>query len=458
MKLKHFILSYILLLVIFSSCTFSLFNTNREVDILGEKLSEIARPYIESGQVAGMAVGLAKGKEILLLKGYGKANLEFDVPMPADASFEIGSVTKQFTAVAIMQLVEQGKLSLEDDFTKYIPFNTQGNTISIARLLDHTSGIMGYTEARAFGEIARLALPRDTLLRLMEVEPFDFATGEAEIYNNTAFYILGLIIEKLSGQSYEEYIRENIFDKTDMSRSYYTDLERVIPKRTSGYEFYNDTLYRAGFLDPTWPYAAGSLSSTVEDLLNWNYKLHNGEVLKEELYQELIKPGQLNDGTQLRYAKGLAVGKYKGQDIIQHGGGIPGYLTASKYLPEEQLSIVVIFNTAGPAAPDQVANDLIDFYLNLEEPTFSKFEGKLTDFVGEYEGRGRGQTISLKVSTADGQLVLENMTNGQVDTLNYISNDKWGLGTSEYDFRRKGNAITCLDMDFMYGHYVLPKK
>jgi len=148
MKLKHFVLTYVLLLVIFSSCTFSLFNTNREGNALVEKLDSIIKPLLDSQMIAGAAIGVAQNGTFLLRERYGFADLEWNIPMPSDASFEIGSVTKQFTGVAILQLAEQGKLSLEDDFTKYIDFDTDGRKISINQLLYHTSGIKSYTESR----------------------------------------------------------------------------------------------------------------------------------------------------------------------------------------------------------------------------------------------------------------------------------------------------------------------
>ena len=168
---------------------------------LERKVDDLVKPYFEGPKIAGIAIGVFKGNEKILLKSYGFADLEFEVKLPTDASFEIGSVTKQFTAAATLQLAEQGRLSLEDDISKYIKFDTKGKKVTVRHLLSHTSGIRGYTELPFFEDFAIRKFKRDTLLYMVEKEPFDFDPGEALIYNNTGFFMLGLIIEKVSGMS-----------------------------------------------------------------------------------------------------------------------------------------------------------------------------------------------------------------------------------------------------------------
>ncbi len=455
MKLKHFVLTYVLLLVIFSSCTFSLFNTNREGNALVEKLDSIIKPLLDSQMVAGAAIGVAQNGTFLLRESYGFADLEWNIPMPIDASFEIGSVTKQFTGVAILQLAEQGKLSLEDDFTKYIDFDTDGRKISINQLLHHTSGIKSYTQSRQFMKVAFRELPRDTMLRLMETEPFDFEPGEAQIYNNTAYFILGLVIEKLSNKTYAEYIEENIFDKAGMHNSYYKSVTEIVKKRAKGYQFYEGQLYHASYLHPNWPYSAGSLCSTVEDLLKWNQALHNGKILNAKMYEELLSVGTLNDGTTLRYAKGITLDQYKGYQMIEHGGGIPGFLSSTIHFPEENLTIVSLFNTSGPAAPSDIAKELAGFLLDFQEADYKKYEGNIEKLIGTYQGPGRGQSVTVKVTTADNYLVVEDSENNTPDTLHYVGNEKWISDNTFYQFKKSNTMITGLRKDHKYGHYIL---
>lgn len=162
-------------------------------------IDSIVDKALEGGKAAGMSVGVVKGRDTLVLKGYGFADLEFDVRTPDRAVYEIGSVTKQFTASSILLLQERGQLSLDDPITKYLPtYPTQGHAITIRRLLDHTSGIKGYTELPEFGNFMKRHEPRDSLVALFSNKPFDFNTGDDLIYNNSAYFLVGLIIEKVS--------------------------------------------------------------------------------------------------------------------------------------------------------------------------------------------------------------------------------------------------------------------
>lgn len=422
-------------------------------------VNDLVQPEIDSQQLAGVAVGVKKGDQTLLLKTYGYADLEHEVPMPLDASFEIGSVTKQFTAAAILQLAEAGQLSLEDDFTQYVDFDTGGRTISIQRLLDHTSGIKGYTEVPAFfGEFSVSDFPRDTLLRRMEKEPFDFEPGEAEIYNNTAYFILGLIIEEVSGQLYADYVEENLFAKARMDNSYYCSNSRIVKDRAHGYAMAPEGMVRAAYLNHKWPYAAGSLCSTAEDLLKWNEALHGGKVLSEAMYQSLITPGVLNDGTELRYCKGITNFDYKGNQCISHGGGINGFLSESRYFPEEDLTIVVLVNTTAPSTPDEIADQISDEMLNIQEPEPLDYDGDVTILSGKYEGAARGMPLTMYVEGKDGVLLISGEEGGEQDTLNYYGG-YWGDGSvPRATFLIKDGEAEELRYDHISGYYRLKRQ
>jgi CubicO group peptidase (beta-lactamase class C family) len=324
-------------------------NASPERAALIARIDSIVNTPIASGKVAGASVAVVKGQDTILIKGYGKADLEFDVATPQDAIYEIGSVTKQFTAVGIMLLAEQGKLSLDDDITKYFPgYNSQGNRIPVRRLLDHTSGIKGYTELPEFGRIG-MTDALDTLVGIFSKKPFDFKTGEEEIYNNSAYFLAGLIIEKLSGKTYADFVKENLFDKAGMTNSRYCSESAIVKNRAHGYDAADTmgTLIRARYLNHKWPYAAGSLCSTVRDLVKWNHALHNGQILSPASYSELIAPSTLNDGTKLRYAKGLALVPLSGRRAIWHDGGINGFISLNRWLPDDTLSVVVLWNSPG---------------------------------------------------------------------------------------------------------------
>ena len=224
-------------------------------------LDSAARAHAEQEMVAGVSVAVVQGADTLLMAGYGSADLEWGVPTPPDggASYEIGSVTKQFTAAAILLLAERGDLDLDADASTYVPeFDFKGRSVPLRRLLDHTSGIKGYTEMPVFGELAMMDLPRDTLVTLVESEPFEFEPGTAAIYNNSAYFLLGLVIEAVSGQSYEDFVAENLFGPLGMEDSYYCSESAIRQDRAHGYDGTPDGLIRKRYLDHTWPYAAGS--------------------------------------------------------------------------------------------------------------------------------------------------------------------------------------------------------
>ena len=185
-------------------------------------IDAILEAPIKDGKIAGASVAVVKGGTTLLMKEYGSADLELAVPTPPKATYEIGSVTKQFTAAAILLLAEQGKLSLDDELTTLLPdYPSQGHRVTVRRLLNHTSGIKGYTEMPEFREFQRLERPRQELVTLFGGQPFEFAPGEQQTYNNSAFFLLGLIIEKVSGTTYEAFVKANLFDRVGMPDSYY---------------------------------------------------------------------------------------------------------------------------------------------------------------------------------------------------------------------------------------------
>src|SRR5438552_10865351 len=258
---------------------------------LSAKIDAIVEAPVRAGRVAGASVAVVKGNETIVTKGYGFADLELDVPTPPQATYEIGSITKQFTAAAILLLVEEGKLSLADEMTKFLPdYPMQGNHVTIRHLLNHTSGIKGYTELPEFRDFQMLKRPREELVKLFSGRPFDFKPGEEQIYNNSAFFLLGLIIEKVSGTPYAEFIQQQLFDRVGMKDSYYCSERAIHKNHAHGYDTDRDTLVLKAYVDHSWPYAAGSLCSNATDLVAWNKAVHGGKVWKPESYREKTSP------------------------------------------------------------------------------------------------------------------------------------------------------------------------
>ena len=400
-------------------------NGNSNVNELTQFADSLYQAHLDSAHMAGGAILVVQGKDTLLNKGYGKANIEFDVPMPNDASFEIGSITKQFTAAAILRLADEGKISLDDDLTKYVEFDTKGRNIPVRMLLNHTSGIMGYTEIPEFGELTKLKMERDTLLRLVETHDFLFEPGETISYNNTGYFLLGLIIEAASDTTYQAYLKEQFFDPLGMNNTYYCSETTVHKKKASGYDLTPDGLNHKGYIDHTWPYAAGSLCSTTEDLMKWTKALHNGKVLSDELYEMLINPETLNDGTPMRYAFGLYNYIDNGHKRISHGGGIPGFISEARYYPEDDLYVVSLVNTGGPYGGGFFADQVTWELLEKEEPTSLEMENGLEQFAGEYGGNVGGETMEVMVSFTDDAMIVKP---GELepDTLTiYLGNKTW---------------------------------
>jgi CubicO group peptidase (beta-lactamase class C family) len=428
---------------------------------LAATIDAIVEAPIKAGKVAGASVAVVRGNQTIVERGYGLADLQLDVPTPPRAIYEIGSVTKQFTAAAMLLLAEEGKLSLDDELTKFLPdYQTSGHRITIRQLHNHTSGIKGYTELEEFGELMALKKPKEELVKLFSSKPFDFAPGEDLIYNNSAYFLLGLIIEKATGQSYADVIKTRLFDKVGMTDSSYCS-NRVIQKnKVQGFDTENGTLVLKRYLDHTWPYAAGSLCSSAHDLALWNRALHGGKVLKPESYRAMTTPGTLADGSPVRYAMGVAVLDVGGRRVISHGGGINGFLSHAEYYPAEDLTVVVLFNTAGPVGPQAVAREIVDAVLGKSPAPDRPYDGDLSAFVGSYSGRGRGRPTEIKVEArgADLHVVRGTGPSATDERLNYLGDDVFGFRESLLYFRRTGGKVTSVRLDSVGGNVVLERK
>jgi CubicO group peptidase (beta-lactamase class C family) len=436
--------------------------THADRAALVARLDSIAMAPVQEGRAAGLSVAVVQGRDTLLLKGYGKANIELDVPMPANAVHEIGSVTKQFTAAAILQLRDDGLLSLDDDLTKYLPdFPTHGRAIPVRRLLDHTSGIKGITEIPAFSTLQHRGWPRDSAIALIAREPVHFPVGEAMIYNNSAYLLLGHIIEKASGMSYERYVQEKIFAPLGMDASSYCDNHAIIPNRASGYQLQGTNMRRAMLNDHTWPYSAGSLCSTAGDLVAWLHGLHGGRALSERSYEEMTSPSQLKDGTPIRYGMALSVGaEVSGAMRIGHGGAIGGFFAYAGWYPDADLAVVVLMNSNGPVLPTTVAIDLAQEIIPSasapEEPRF--YSADATDLVGRYTGPSRGSEMLVEVSRNDEGTLVRSINGAPAQPLPWIDGWRFGQpGATLITFERTGatGPATLLRWDAGSSYFLL---
>jgi CubicO group peptidase (beta-lactamase class C family) len=431
-------------------------------DALVRKLDSLAGSGVLENRAAGIAAAVVRGNDTLLLKSYGKADVEWNVPLPVDAVFEIGSVTKQFTAVAVLQLRDEGKLSLDDDITKWLPdFDPRGNKVTLRRLLDHTSGIKGLTEMPEFGNLASNGrFPRDSAYALIKRYPFEFKTGEAQIYNNSAFWLLGLVVEKASAMSYEDYVEKKLFEPLGMKRSMYCNSAENVERRAHGYQVQNGQIRRAPTNVHTWPFAAGSLCSTAGDLVIWLKALHGGKVLSPKSYAEMTTPSKLNDGTPLQYGMGIGVGKdIRGLNFIGHGGGIAGFTSEATWYPDAQTAIVVLMNSNSNIDPGAVAGELAAELLPWTSPTIKQFAGDATPLLGRYKGPSRGREMNVEVTQAAQGLAFS-VNGGPTRPLPWVDAWTFRQGNTFLTFRRSGESgpATELRFDAGGGYYILKRQ
>lgn len=317
-----------------------------------EKIDEFMKLYNEYAQFNGSVLVAENGK-VIFKKGLGLANMEWEVPNQPDTKHRLGSVTKQFTAMLILQLVEEGKLDLNVPITTYLPDYPKetGDVITIHNLLTHTSGIPNFTSFPNYQkDLSINTYSPEALIKIFSDSSLQFKPGENFSYSNSGYLVLGAIIEKVTGKSYEQILHENILNPLNMNNTGYDHHETILKNRASGYE----NKYRnADYIDMSVPYSAGALYSTVEDLYLWDQALYNEILLSSKTRDLLFKPYiKIRGGS---YGYGWFVGKKPigntGDSVIvmSHSGGINGFNTSIQRIPSDKHLIVLLNNTGGAA-------------------------------------------------------------------------------------------------------------
>jgi len=306
----------------------------------------VQRTMRQPGAVA-VSVAVARGAEMLYEKATGFADLEFAISADEQTLFRIGSVTKQFTAAAILKLAERDKLSLDDPLTQFLPdYPTHGQEITLRHLLTHTSGVPSYTDLGPKWQVSiARELPHDELVALWKDLPLEFAPGEKWKYSNSGYYLLGMVIEKVSGQDYATFLRETFFDPLKLTRTRYDSNRDVILNRAQGYAFEKDTFFNDDLLGMSQPGAAGALVSTAGDLVRWQQALVGGRAVSAASYEEMTLPFLLASGRETSYGLGLQLDTQAGQRCVWHGGGINGFNSVLMYFPDASLHVAVISNS-----------------------------------------------------------------------------------------------------------------
>jgi CubicO group peptidase (beta-lactamase class C family) len=350
---------------------------------LAEKADAYLAAQARVNQFSG-SVLVANGDEVLLAKGIGLANVEHRIPNSPQTKFRLGSITKQFTATAILLLAEQGKLAVDDLASKHVANCPESwNAVTIHHLLTHTSGIPSFTSLPGYRDSMPLPSPPDKTLDRVRSMPLEFTPGEKFAYSNSGYVLLGQIIESVSGQTYADFLRQNVFEPLGMMNSGYDQPEKILPHRASGYRL-GATPTNASYLDMTIPHAAGALYSTVEDLHRWSRALDAGKLLSTDAFAKMFTPVKGN------YGYGWFIDEQFGRKRVHHGGGINGFVTQIVRFPTEQVCIVVLSNIesgiAGGVARDLTAMTFGEKYELPQERRFETVDSKILDtYVGEYE-------------------------------------------------------------------------
>jgi len=374
-------------------------------------IDSLATAFVADGPVAGVSVAVVKGRDTILMKGYGYADLENEVRATARTVHRIGSITKQFTAAAVMRLVDEGKLSLDDTVGKLLPGTPQAwRGIALRRLLNHTSGIRSYTSiGPRWQRRWREDMSPDTLVGLVRDDTLDFAPGAQWRYNNTGYVLLGMIVERVSGKPYATYLEEQFYRPLGLTQTYYCSQRPIIRHRAQGYDRTGGQLVNAEYLSMTQPFAAGALCSTVGDLVIWQHALVSGRVVRPASYALMSTPETLTDGKPLTYGYGLGVGRLETHRRVSHGGGINGFITDLSYYPDDTLHVVVLANTA-PSNPgrlsEQIARVTLGLPLVAPPRGVSLGAAELARYVGNYTLKTpSGQTVPIRVIDRAGTLM-----------------------------------------------------
>ncbi|MBW4692594.1 MAG: serine hydrolase [Lyngbya sp. HA4199-MV5] len=318
--------------------------------------------YLEASLETGFFMGsvlIARAGEVLLSQGYGMANLEHGVANSPQTKFRLGSVTKQFTAAAMLQLQEQSLLKVDSSISTYLPAYPQGGAITVHHLLTHTAGIPNYTSFPDYVQKQRTVMTLDEIMTWFSEQPLEFTPGDRYSYSNSGYTLLTKLIEVVSGQSYVDHLQQHIFEPLGMTHSGYDQSALMLPHRASGYAPAEEGYQNAAFIDMTIPLGAGGLYSTVEDLYRWDQALYSDAVLSKSSRQLMFAPavGMGEASGKAHYGYGWVIDHAYERDRVGHGGRIDGFTTTIARYPHEQVAIIVLSNLeTAPVA--RIGNDL----------------------------------------------------------------------------------------------------
>jgi D-alanyl-D-alanine carboxypeptidase len=344
---------------------------------IAASVDQYIRQFIKSNEPGGTIIVLKDGK-VIFRKAYGLANLELGVKMEPEMVFAIGSLTKQFTAVATVLLAEKGQLSLADPIGKYFPDFPGSGQIQIKHLLAHTSGIKDYIPLKDFNSRMREDLSNNDVLEIVKKEPLEFSAGEKFDYSNSNYALVGAIIEKVTGKSYKQFLRESILLPLGLNHTQLIDNTKVIPGLVNGYERIDGEVSKAGMMSYSYLHAAGGMCTNIDDLAKWDNALFAGQVISPASLVGCLTPQKLNSGESSGMGMGWFVGTLYGRPCVYHGGGIYGFVNHTLSLPEEKIYVAFLRN-----------------FINRSTDTRRMAEAIAGIVLGEYTPPQAPETITL---------------------------------------------------------------
>jgi CubicO group peptidase (beta-lactamase class C family) len=365
---------------------------------LEQKIDELVNAHMAVNGFSG-SILLARDGKPLVAKGYGYANVEWQIPNTTKTKFRIGSITKQFTSMIVMKLREQGKIKLDESMCLYVtPCPDAWKPVTIHHLLTHTSGIPTYTAIPAWREVNMVPKTTDQIIAFFRDLPLQWTPGEKYAYNNSGYFLLGVIIEKITGKKYEQALQEMILTPLGLTDTGYDWPKTIIPRRASGYTGKGAALANTPALDMQQPYSAGALYSTVEDLLKWDQALYTETLLPDAAKRVMWTPFKDN------YAYGwtiapAAADAFGGYPRVMHGGGINGFSAMIVRLPDARMTAIVLANNDSASA-STVARDIMAIYYGHKHQvpvamTVARVDPAIFDrYVGKYELRP-GATLTI---------------------------------------------------------------
>jgi CubicO group peptidase (beta-lactamase class C family) len=397
------------------------------------KVDEYMNAAVKAEGFTG-SILVARDGAPLASKGYGLANVELNVPNTPQTVFRLASLTKQFTAVAIMMLQERGKLNTGDSVCKYLDnCPAAWQPITIRHLLTHTSGIPNYTSFPDFAKTAMSPATHESFIGRVKDKTLEFVPGEKFNYNNTGYYLLGVVVERAAGKSYEEFVQENIFTPLGMKNTGFDHPARLIKNRAAGYEGQGERIHNTSYIDMSNGYSAGFIVSTTEDLLLWDKSLYTEKLVSRKSLDEMFTPFKdLSPGKNYAYAWWLE--KQSDRQAASHSGHINGFSNYIMRYPAERVTVIVLSNNRG-APSERIAKDLsaivfgAAYKIPQERKVIAVSSAVLDKYVGQYQLR---PNFIITMSMENGKLMMQPNRPEKVEM----------FATSETEFFIKaGNAL-----------------